>query len=52
MAVAVEGPDIGVGLDEDGARVGLPLTTVEVYDPEGPLPCLNDRARARHVVNL
>ena len=48
----MKGPNVGVGLDEDGARVGPPLITMEVCDSKGPLPCPNDRTRARHVVKL
>ncbi len=43
--------NVGVGLDVEGARVGLPLTTVESCDPEALLPGMYERARAEFAFN-
>ncbi len=38
-------------MDKEGARVGLPLTTVEVCDPEGSFPGLNKGVRGEPVIS-
>jgi hypothetical protein len=46
-SIAVNGTDGGVRVDDEGARVGLPVAAAKVRDAEGSFPCLNARGRRR-----
>ncbi len=44
--------NVGIGLDVKGARVGLPLTTMEGCDFKGPLLVMYEHARAEFAFSV